>query len=150
MPKQGIILAAALPAICLAMLSAGWTIASLWGGGLWPPDEVTLAEAAATGNTAEVLRLIAAGDDPNGRTFARAVALSGRRDRWMTPLEAAVWRNDPGMVRLLLHEGAAADAHARRELRCLANAVHGQETRALLDRLWPEPNPTCEGFQLPR
>ena len=54
-----------LPCIALAAVSAWWFAGARLGGGLWPPDEVTLSEAIAARNNGEALRLIENGVDPN-------------------------------------------------------------------------------------
>ena len=61
----------ATPCLVLALLSTWWTGGRLAGTGLWPPDEVTLAEAVATRNNAEAVRLIESGADPNRPSHVR-------------------------------------------------------------------------------
>lgn len=116
---------------------------------MWPAEAVTLAEAAATRNSAEVLRLVGRGHDPSRRERVRAALLSTRRDRLLTPLEAAVWTGSSDIVRLLLDNHARADRVVRDELRCLANEVGERQTRVLLDTLWSDPPPSCRDFDLP-
>src|SRR5712671_7293115 len=95
-----------LPCIALAAISTWWMIGRAAGGGLWPPDQVTLAEAVATRNNAEALRLIARGANPNERQRVRDGLLVNGRDASVTPLEAAVGAQRAEAVRMLLANGA--------------------------------------------
>jgi hypothetical protein len=139
---------ALLPAAALAAVSLYWTVGALTGRGLWPADEVTLAEAIATRNSAEAVRLISFGEDPNARMRVRAGMLAGH-DIWVTPLEAAVWTRDAALARMLLAYGALADSHQVRVLRCLDDAVGGHAVHDVLAQLSAEPWPDCSDFQLP-
>ena len=84
-----------LPCVVLAALSTWWFVAGLAGHGLWPPDDVTLAEAVATRNNAEALRLIALGSDPNSPSRVRDGLLTNGYDVLVTPVEAAGYAGRP-------------------------------------------------------
>jgi hypothetical protein len=133
--RPGILSAlAGAPAIALAVMSVVWTAARPFGGGLWPPDEVTLAEAAAMGSEAEVLRLVALGVSPNVRATVRPGLLDNREHR-VTPFEAAVAARLPGTAALLLQLGARPTAAHVTALRCDERRSPSPEIRVMLDGL---------------
>ena len=108
----------ALPCIVLAALSAWWFGGGLVGRGLWPPVDVTLAEAIATRNNAEALRLITIGADPNQPSRVRDGLLTSGYDVVITPVEAAVGAQRADSLRMLLAHGAVVDERELRVLRC--------------------------------
>jgi hypothetical protein len=134
---------AILPALVLAAASIWWIVATPLGGGLWPTTEVSLAEAAATRDLADVERLIGFGADPNVAMVVRPGFLANVSVR-ATPLEAAVWSRDMEMITLLLGEGALVTGEQLRSLRCLNDKHHDADIRAWLERLGPEPWPACD------
>jgi hypothetical protein len=110
-------LLAVAPAVALAVLSVVATAAQPFGGGLWPPDEVTLPEAAATGNAAEVLRLLALGENPNLPARVRREVVNDPRAT-LTAFEAALLEGEPEVAALLLQRGASPTAAQVRDLWC--------------------------------
>jgi hypothetical protein len=78
-----------------------------------------IAEAAALGHASEVLRLLAAGQDPNRVWTVRRDMISSTITE-VTALEAAVWSRREQMIELLDREGAIVGQDARRHLACLA------------------------------
>jgi hypothetical protein len=78
-----------------------------------------VAEAAALGHASEVLRLLAAGQDPNHIWTVREEMLSSTITR-VTALEAAIWSRRAQLIALLDRLGAVADEDTRRHLACLA------------------------------
>ena len=139
---------AALPCIALAALSAWWSAGGLVGGGLWPPDKVTLAEAIATRNNAEALRLIAMGADPNQPSRVRDGLLAEGYDVVVTPVEAAVGAQRADSLRMLLAHGAVVDERELRVLRCYEHTRRDSGVREILDmRATGEPD--CTGVRLP-
>jgi hypothetical protein len=134
---------AVLPASMLAIASIWWMVATPAGGGLWPPREVSLVEAAATRDLADVERLIGFGADPNVAMLVRPGFLANVSVR-ATPLEAAVWSRDLEMMTLLLDEGAIATGPQLQSLRCLNDTHHDADIRAVLERLGPGPWPACD------
>jgi hypothetical protein len=147
---------AALPCIALAAVSAWWSAGGLVGRGLWPPDEVTLAEAIATRNNAEALRLIAIGADPNQPSRVRGGLLSEGYDVVVTPVEAAVGAQRADSLRMLLAHGAVIDERELRILRCYERVRRDSGVREILDiRATGEPSttlgpgPDCSGVRLP-
>ena len=137
-----------LPCIVLAAISAWWTLGRAAGGGLWPPDEVTLAEAVATRNNAEALRLIAHGANPNERARVRDGLLVNGHDVVVSPLEAAVGAQRAEAIRMLLANGATLDEGELRVLRCYERARPDSGVRDVLESLGHEPL-DCAGVILP-
>ena len=139
---------AALPCIALAALSAWWSAGGLVGRGLWPPDKVNLAEAIATRNNAEALRLITMGADPNQPLRVRNGLLAEGYDVVVTPLEAAVGAQRADSLRMLLAHGAVVDERELRVLRCYEHTRRDSGVREILDmRATGEPD--CSGVRLP-
>ncbi|PYR72570.1 MAG: hypothetical protein DMF87_27725 [Acidobacteria bacterium] len=137
----------ALPCAILAAMSAWWIAGDLAGGGLWPADEVTLSEAIATRNTAEALRLIRLGADPNQPSRVRGGLLTSDADVTVRPVEAAVGAQRADALRMLLANGAAIDNRERRVLRCYEQRRHDSGVRELLGG--ESETLDCSGVRLP-
>lgn len=120
------------PCLALALLSAWWTAGRLAGNGLWPPDDVTLSEAAATRNNAEVVRLIDSGANPNQPSRVRDGLLTNGYAVTIKPIEAAVGAQRADSLQTLLANGAAVDQEELRVLRCLEQTRHDSGVRELL------------------
>jgi len=104
---------------------------------VWPHEPYNLAEAAAVRDEAEVVRLIEQGHDPNMRYDVRARWVFDHPTR-LTPLEAAVVRDDPEIVRQLLAKGAVMNEGLWARLRC---AAASPSLRAVLDQYRPASAP---------
>jgi hypothetical protein len=148
--------AVALPCIVLAAVSAWWVAGGLTGRGLWPPDQVTLAEAIATRNNAEALRLITLGASPNQPSRVRDGLLTNGYEVLVTPVEAAVGAERADSLRMLLANGAVIDERELRVLRCYERTRRDSGVREILDARAPgEPSTTlgsgsdCTGVRLP-
>ena len=139
----------ALPCIVLAIMSASWAAGGWLGRGLWPPDHVTLAEAIATRNNAEALRLITLGASPNQPSRVRNGLLTSGYDVVITPLEAAVGAQRADSLRMLLANGAVVDERELRVLRCLERMRRDSGVHEILDARAPGPGPDCTGVRLP-
>jgi hypothetical protein len=134
------IVAAVVPAAtttCAVLLFAlfevsGHTLSS-------PGPQRNLAEAAAMGSASEVVRFLAAGDDPNRVEPVRAYAISSSVTR-VTALEAAVWYRSARLMELFDRAGKISDAHTRRHLTCLARDLHVDE---IVKYLSPDQSPDC-------
>jgi hypothetical protein len=150
MSRLAPVIVATIPALGLALFSIAATIEPIWGAGVWPPDDVTLAEAAATRNLGEAARLIGLGHDPNRRERVRAGMLADGVELRLTPLEAAVWARRRDVVQLLFDSGALADGERLDVLRCLAAMHQDGEMRDFLQSLSAAPWPDCETVRLPR
>ena len=105
MSRGLLIVAACFPVAALALVSV-WSLATNPSGGwVWPPDEVNASEAVASGNYAELVRLLESGDDPNRGNTVRPLLLAGL-PVVATPIESAVQSRNADMARLLLTHGA--------------------------------------------
>jgi len=140
---------ATLPCVALAALSAWWCAGALMGRGLWPPDDVTLAEAIATRNNAEALRLITIGADPNQPSRVRDGLLTDGYDVIVTPVEAAVGARRADSLRMLLANGAVVDEGELRVLRCFERMRRDSGVREILDMRASGSEPDCTGVRLP-
>jgi hypothetical protein len=138
----------ATPCAALALLGAWWSAGLPTGGGLWPPDDVTLAEAVATRNNAEALRLIQRGADPNRAGPVREGLLTSGYDVIVLPVEAAVAAQRADSLRMLLANGASVDDRELRVLRCLERARRDSGVREILDARAPG-EPDCNDLRLP-
>ena len=138
----------AAPCIVLTLLSAWWTVGRVAGHGLWPSDDVTLAETVATRNNAEALRLIQHGADPNRPDRVRDGILTSGYATHVLPVEAAVAAQRGDALRMLLANGATVDQRELTVLRCLEQAYRDSGVREILDaRAAGEPD--CTGVSLP-
>jgi hypothetical protein len=122
----------AAPCLVLALLSARWTAGRLSGGGLWPPDAVTLSEAVATRNTAEAVRLIESGANPNEPSRVRDGLLTSGYPVTIKPVEAAVGAQRADSLRTLRANGAAVDQEELNVLRCLEQMRRDSGVRDML------------------
>jgi hypothetical protein len=104
------------------------------------PPPANSAEAAATGNAAEMLRLLRSGDDPN-RLYPIRPELISSAVRRATTLEAAVWSRQVQLMELLDREGAIVGGDARRALACLALDIGVGDTA---EYLWQQAASECE------
>jgi len=120
------------PCLVLALLSAWWTAGRLAGNGLWPPDTVTLSEAAATRNNAEAVRLIESGANLDQPSSVRDGLLTSGYAVTIKPVEAAVGAQRADSLRTLLANGAAVDLEELSVLRCLEQTRHDSGVRELL------------------
>jgi hypothetical protein len=138
------LLVAALAApgsLLVGTMTAMLVIAVVAGHPMWPDQALNLSEAAAVRDSAEVVRQIEAGEDPNASREIRAGFLGDGPVR-MTPLEAAVAAGDAEVVGRVLEKGANLDAEQWNRLRCQAR---DEEVAALLDsRLPPGATAGCE------
>lgn len=134
----------AAPCLALAAASVSWMV----GDGLWPPDEVTLSEAVATRNTAEALRLIEYGADPNRPSHVRDGLLTNGYDVNVTPVEAAVGSQRVDGLRMLLANGVLIDEPELQVLRCLERTRRDSGVREILDAR-SKRETTCDGVHSP-
>ena len=101
-----------------------------------PGRTVTLAEAAALEDEADIVRLVGAGADPNAPSFVRRTRLRAVH-RAMTPLEAAAGTRHASVVQVLLEAGARIDARNFPQLWCAAETARSDEVLALLRKHQP-------------
>jgi hypothetical protein len=145
---RGLMWIIAGPCLALAVLSAWWTAGKLAGDGLWPPDDVTLSEAAATRNNAEAVRLIERGANPNQPSRVRDGLLTSGYPVTIKPIEAAVGAQRADSVRTLLAHGAAVDQEELNVLRCLEQTHHDSGVREIL-AAQSTSDADCEGVRSP-
>ena len=139
--SNAVLVAAAAPAclITVAMIVfmlfevSGWTLSS--EGGVR-----NIAEAAAIGQDATVMRLLMAGEDPNRVVEVRPYAISPAIDR-VSGVEAAVWSRSIELITLLDRFGAIGEGERRRRLTCLAADLHVED---VLEYLAPNGASWCE------
>lgn len=99
--------AAAAPGAVLAIVTAAWLAAALVDAHpFWLSAPLTLSEAAALRDSGEVARLLAAGEDPNGRYPVRRGVLNDTPRGPITPMQAATAAGRDEIVRLLIDAGA--------------------------------------------
>jgi hypothetical protein len=92
-----------------------------------------LAEAAAAGRAADVLRFLALDSDPTRVYDVRPGFIAPDVTR-VTAIEAAVWSRQLALVELLEATAGALDERGRRQLACLAVDVRARD---IADHLAP-------------
>ena len=104
--STGLIARFAAPPIAGFLLVAAYVVAEALGfQGLARPEAATVSEAAAMGQAARALQLIAEGQDANGRHRVRE-GLLDHTTHELTPIEAAILGRHAELVRLLQRSGA--------------------------------------------
>jgi hypothetical protein len=139
--------AVGLPALALLCVEVAFLAAALVvGPGVrWPAYELNLAEAVAVRDTAEVVRQLEAGADPNLRQPVRP-GLLGSAAVEALPLEAAVSIRRPELVAVLRQRGAEAGPDTWRRLTCFAQREGFGEIVAALSPYRPgDAEPACAG-----
>lgn len=132
----------------VALLFAMSGVSALVGGRpvVWPARTVTISEAMANRDQAEVVRQVAAGVSLDGRYDVYDVIKAGQHTP-ATPLEAAIATREEYMFRLGLAYGAHLGPDNARALFCLADAADASAIRdALKEKFGAQ---TCEGVTLP-
>jgi hypothetical protein len=145
-----LLLALAGPGLVL-LTAAAVTLAAAALGVAEPfaaPADLTLAEAAAIGDDADVLRQIRAGADPDAPAIVRRGMVSDT-EFLLTPLEAATANAHAETIDLLVRSGAALDHDTARVLICLAQDKGEADIAALLTRHVPGAAPVCRDVRLP-
>ncbi|MEQ1897389.1 MAG: hypothetical protein ABL971_08390 [Vicinamibacterales bacterium] len=90
------------------------------GLGWWSHDAPrNIAEAAAMGRAAEVVRFLRFGDDPT-RILPVRPQIAFPSTTYLTAFEGAVWSRSVQLLRLLEEEGLPLDDAMRGRLACLA------------------------------
>jgi hypothetical protein len=119
-PSMVAVMAAALPAAIATLAVVVFAVFELFGHTLFSqgPDR-NLAEAAAMGRLSEVVRLLAAGEDPNQIVTVRPHVISSSVTR-VTALEASVWHRSVAQMALFDRAGSVTSPATRQHLMCLA------------------------------
>jgi hypothetical protein len=115
-------LALGLPAVVLSGVIIAVAIASI--GGLVPTArdyQLTLAEAAALHDVAEIVRLVRRGGDPRAPAAVRA-GMIGEDAMMLTPMAAAILERRADVIALLADVGARIRPDEFAQYWCLAHA----------------------------
>jgi hypothetical protein len=117
-------------------------LASLFGPtpDLPAPPRATLTEAIERHDVARAFAIVHAGQDPNRLIVVRNGALTGGRDRLVSPLWWAVAVRDRNAVLMLLDAGARVERSDARAADCLADTL-GETAIAELLRRYGNPPP---------
>jgi hypothetical protein len=108
------------PALTATLLAAGFAAGELLGGHPFSYSRPrNIAEAAAMGSGAEVLRLLRAGEDPRAIMDVRSELISSNITR-VNAVEAAVWGRRVQLLRMLERHGAIEGDDMKRYVACLA------------------------------
>ena len=106
-PLSGVAARIAVPPLVALLLVFAYVVAEALGyRGIARPQGDTASEAAALGQAARTLELIAAGQSPNHTLHVGAGFLDAGEHELM-PLEAAILGRHTELVRLLIRSGAA-------------------------------------------
>ncbi len=138
MVRRLILLAAALPAVCLGVLTAGVLIRALVGTHpLWRVEPVNLSEAAALRDQATVVELIRQGEDPYQRREVRADLLFNDRAD-LTAFESAIASGRAEVMEVILWSAPKPEPAEWNRLRCLSRLQETEDIDDVLDRYKPE------------
>jgi hypothetical protein len=137
------------PAILWLALALVATVAAIVGYTAATSQGLTLSEAAALRDRAELVRLIRAGGDARARSRVRG-GIIREREYVLTPLEAATATQRGDVVELLVREGVPLDESSFPTVYCIAARSEFEDIVELLRTLAPDrPLPQCDNVQLP-
>ena len=145
--RVAFVVAAVAPAVVLVCVEFGVLVwASVAGHPRWPDEHLNLSEAAATRDTAEMVRLIDGGHDPNGHYPVRPGLVDNNAEVHITPLEAAIAIRRAELVDLLFKDGVRLTADEWARLRCVAAMSDDEELIAAVDKGGSgQRDPSCTG-----
>jgi hypothetical protein len=139
-PGRGIVLAVCGPVAVAGALLLFFVVSDVAGH---TPFVYTaprnMAEAAALGMAADVLRSLRGGGDPTAVQTVGPEIISSNVTR-VTTVEAAIWGRELALVRMLDREGAIR-GDDRRRLACVARAIRSTE---IAEYLSPHGGDTCD------
>lgn len=142
----------AVPPIAAAAWMAFVLVSQVMAPSRVDGSTVTLAEAAAFGSNADIVRLLRAGADPNAPARVRRHVLR-EIDQRMTPLEAAAagrTGNRRRIMGLLVDGGAILDSGTYPVVWCLADSRDNPDALAFVrERLPDAPPPDCGRIRTP-
>ena len=141
--------AVAAPAL-VWLVGAAVVLAATLGGyrALAAPTDLTMSEAAALRDGAEVLRQIQHGVDPNVAVRVRP-GVVGDSEQVMTALEAAIAGRHVEIVELLAAHGASLDAARASALLCLARDREATDIIAFLEARAAGSDTRCDEVRRP-
>jgi hypothetical protein len=142
-------LALALPPVAVLVAFAVSGGAALAAGQplFWPAQPVTLTEAIGMQDTAEIVRQISLGANPNIRYDAWDI-LKRYQHVSVTPLEAAIAMREQYLFDILVAHGALVTPENARTLHCFAVQEHASAIAAYIAARFPPPA-SCDGVPLP-
>jgi hypothetical protein len=134
-------------AVLVAFAASGGAALTAQQPLFWPAQTVTLTEAIGMHDSAEIVRQIVLGANPNARYDTWDIL---KRDQHVsvTPLEAAVATRERYLFELIVANGALLTPEIARTLHCFAAQEHAVDIAASLAARFPPPA-SCEGVQLP-
>ena len=136
------------PVLVIAGLSASGIVALVQGQPLvWAAEPVTLTEAIGMHDTAEIVRQIALGANPNIRYDTWDI-LKRYQHVSVTPLEAAVATREQYLFETIVAQGGLLTPENARTLHCFAVQEHATDIAAYIAARFPPPA-SCDGVQLP-
>jgi hypothetical protein len=139
----------AIPAALWLAAATFVMVASMSDSAGVPASSMTLSEAAALRDRAELVLLIAGGADLEARSRVRG-GIIREQEYMLTPLEAATVMRRDDVLRLLVAEGAALNDETFPVLYCLASVSGFDETATVLRELAPDRGtPSCDGVRSP-
>jgi hypothetical protein len=131
-PSLSLMLCAVVPFLAAMLLVAWFGVSELSGRTPFayePPANVV--EAAGMGLSADVLRFLRAGQQPNAPMYVRPHIISSEVTQ-VTASEAAVWSRRVRLMELLEHERALDDPALRWHLICLAADLRAWEVHEFI------------------
>ena len=141
--------ALAIPAMLWLVAAVAVMVVSISGSAGIPSASMTLSEAAALRDRAELVRLIGEGADVEARARVRG-GIIREQEYMLTPLEAATVMRRDDVLQLLVAEGARLNDETFSVLYCLASLSGFDDTAAVLRELAPERGaPSCDGVRSP-
>lgn len=144
-------IAIALPALAWIAVATALLVATFFGyRALAAPADLTMSEAAALRDEAELLRQLRHRGDPDAEGTIRRGILSDQ-DYILTPLEAAIAARHVEVVKLLVENGTRLEADNFPRLLCLARLNDATDIVAFLDTHRPPRAAAldCSGIRLP-
>lgn len=122
----------AVPIVTAVVVILAVIVSDRTGLAWWSNDAPrNIAEAAAMGRAAEVVRFLRFGDDPTRILFVRP-QIAFPSPTHLTAFEGAVWSGSVPLLRLLQEEGVPLDDAARGRLACLAMDLERANVAAYL------------------
>ena len=136
------------PAAVLTAFAVSGSVALTRGQPIfWPAQPVTLTEAIGMHDTAEIVRQIALGANPNVRYDTWDI-LKRYQHVSVTPLEAAVATREQYLFETIVAQGGLLTPENARTLHCFAVQEHATDIAAYVAARFPLPA-SCDGVLLP-
>jgi hypothetical protein len=125
---------AAAPSLCALLLSTLLLLVVAIGGrSRWLDNDMTMAEAAVSGDVGRVYRLLEAGQSPVATYSIRNDYRYGPTATMLAPIEAAVIGDNLAVLIVLIEHGGADDLKDRKAIYCLARKERKGDIEAWLE-----------------